>query len=65
MTKLLALCTKNVHFSFNNEIYIQTDGVAMGSPLGPVIENTFMSEFETTFVSKFRGSCPKEETFCR
>ena len=37
----------------------------MGSPLGPVIENTFMSEFETTFVSKFRGSCPKEETFCR
>ena len=29
MNKLLALCTKNIHFSFNNEIYIQTDRVAM------------------------------------
>ena len=28
--KLLTLCTKNVHFSFNNEIYVQIDGVAMG-----------------------------------
>ena len=65
MKKLLTLCTKNVHFSFNNEIYIQIDGVAMGSPLGPVIENIFMVELETTLVSKFRGSCPKEETFCR
>ena len=24
MKKLLTLCTKNVHFSFNNEIYIQS-----------------------------------------
>ena len=30
--KLLTLCTKNVHFSFNNEICIQIDGFAMGSP---------------------------------
>ena len=27
MKKLLTLCTKNVHFSFNNEIYIQINGV--------------------------------------
>ena len=32
MNKLLALCTKNIHFSFNNEIYIQTDRVAMYLP---------------------------------
>ena len=52
MKKLLTLCTKNVHFSFNNEIYIQLDGVAMGSPLGPVIANIFMVELETTLVPK-------------
>ena len=32
MKDLLYLCTKNVHFSFNGEIYVQIDGVAMGSP---------------------------------
>ena len=31
MKELLILFTKNVHFTFNNETYIQVDGVAMGS----------------------------------
>ena len=34
MKELLILCTRNVYFSFNNETYIQVDGVAMGSLLG-------------------------------
>ena len=29
---LLILCTRNVQFTFNNEIYMQDDGVAMESP---------------------------------
>ena len=40
------LRTKNVQFSFNNDICFQTDGVEMGSPLGPVIANIFMVELE-------------------
>ena len=36
MKELLLLCTKSVHFTFNGDIYQQLDGVAMGSPLGPV-----------------------------
>ena len=44
MKELLILFTKNVHFTFNNETYIQVDGVAMGSPLGPVLANIFMFE---------------------
>ena len=32
MKELLTLCTKNVRFTFNNEIYIQIDGIAMSSP---------------------------------
>ena len=31
-------------------MYQQADGVAMGSPLGPVIANIFMSELENDLV---------------
>ena len=37
MRDLLLLCTKNVHFSYNGDIYTKPDGVAMGLPLGPVL----------------------------
>ena len=50
MKELLILCTKNVHFTFNNETYIQVDGVAMGLPLGPVPANIFMVELETSVI---------------
>ena len=49
---LLILCTKNVHFSFNGDICIQCDGVAMGSPLGPVLTGIFMVELERSLVPK-------------
>lgn len=52
MKELLLLCTKNVHFSFDNEIYQQCDGVAMGSPLGPVIAGIFMVELERTLLPR-------------
>ena len=50
--ELLHLCTKNFHFMFNNEIYIQIDGVAMGSPLGPVLASIFMVELEKILITK-------------
>ena len=43
---MLLLCNKKVHFTFNGKTYIQTDGVAMGSPLGPVLADIFMIELE-------------------
>ena len=61
--KLLTLCTKNVHFSFNNEIYMQTDGVAMGLPLGPVIANIFMVELETTLAPMLEDHVQKWRRF--
>ena len=42
-------CTK-IAFSFNNKIYKQLDGVSMGSPLGPVLANIIMIEFEKIIV---------------
>ena len=53
MKELLYLCTKNVHFSFSNEIYMQNDGVAMGFPLGPVLANIFVVELERTIIPSF------------
>ena len=33
-------------FQFNGNLYEQVDGVAMGSPLGPLMANTFMCSVE-------------------
>ena len=43
---LLNLATKESCFTFNNNFYIQVDGVAMGSPLGPILANIFLSHHE-------------------
>ena len=37
---------KNVEFRFNKYIYRQGDGIAMGSPFGPVLANIFVGYFE-------------------
>lgn len=45
MKDLLLLCKKKlVHFSFNEKICRQTNGVAKGSSSGPVIAWIFMEE---------------------
>ena len=48
------LCTRNVHFSYNRDIYTQADDVAMGSPLGPVLAGIFMVELERTILPTLR-----------
>ena len=46
LVDLLGVATKRQIFQFNGALYEQTDGVAMGSPLGPLITNVFMSSIE-------------------
>jgi len=58
MINLLNLCTKQVHFTFNDTIYTQTDGVAIGSPLGPIIANIFMTKLEQRVILKLNSMSP-------
>ena len=44
---LLRMVTSGVEFSFDDTMYRQTDGVAMGSPLGPVLADIFVGWCES------------------
>lgn len=46
LVDLLSVATKEQLFQFNGAPYEQTDGVAMGSPIGPLPVNVFMSHIE-------------------
>ena len=56
MRKLFHFATAQTHFAYNNQYYDQVDGVAMGSPLGPVLANLFMSNFEKTWLAEHNGT---------
>ncbi len=55
LRQLLVICTTESHFQFNKNYYEQTDGVAMGSPLGPLFANIFMSDFERKHMDKLKS----------
>ena len=52
----LQLAVKDVLFIFNDKLFKQTNGVAMGSPLGPSLANIFLCHHET----KWLNDCPLE-----
>ena len=53
--------TTSVEFSFNNIMYRQIDGIAMGSPLGPALANIFAGYYE----SKLFKEISKPTVNCR
>ena len=56
LRKLFVFATSQTHFLFNNEVYDQTDGVAMGSPLGPALANLFMGYHENKWLNSEESS---------
>ena len=46
LKSLLVTCTQKSHFQFDGKFYDQIDGVAVGSPLGPLFANMFIADFE-------------------
>ena len=69
MKEMLLLCAKDVHFLFEDEIYQETDGVAVGSPFGPILPGIFVVELETTIVPTLDNLLRKwkryvDDTYC-
>ena len=55
---LLNWATKELFFTFNNKFCVQVDDVAIGSPLGLILANIFLSHHEENWLNK----CPVEFT---
>ena len=52
--ELLSLVTKESYLIFNEILYKQINGVAMGSPLGPFLANAFFCFYEKNWIKQ----CP-------
>ena len=48
---LLEFCLKNTYFSFQDQFYEQVEGVAMGSPVSPIVANLYMDYLEQKALS--------------
>ena len=48
--ELIKHCVTDSYFSFNDKIYKQTFGVAMGSSLSPILANLYMEFFEVSLL---------------
>ena len=54
LKKLFEFTTSVTYFLFQGTFYDQIDGVAMGSPIGPVLANLFIGYYETLWLNSFR-----------
>ena len=62
LKQILTICTSESPFQHPNNLYLQVDGVAMGSPLGPTFANFYMGNLETTVLLNFN---PKPLLYAR
>ena len=58
LKKLFFFATSKTHFIFNSKFYNQIDGVAMGSPLAPVLANIFMGFYESKWLNEYNLNKP-------
>ena len=59
LKKLFLFATSQTHFIFNSKFYNQIDGVAMGSPLAPVLANIFMGFHKSKWLNEYNLNKPK------
>ena len=68
--KLLSIATAQTHLLFNSKVYDQIDGMAMGSPLAPVLANLFLGHHEPLWLNTYKSPpthlyrCYIDDTFC-
>ena len=58
LKKLFLFATAETHFLFEDKVYDQIDGVAMGSPLAPVLANLFMGHHESNWIRDYNNFPP-------
>ena len=56
---LFLFATLQTHFIFDSKFYHQIDGVAMGSPLAPVLANIFIDFYESKWLNEYNLNKPK------
>ena len=56
LRKPLEFAIKKSHFLIDGKCFDQIDGVALGSPLAPVLANTFICDFEEKWLMKAKIS---------
>ena len=64
MKKLLLDSSTKTAFAFDSFLYEQCDVVSMGSPLGPVLANIILIEFENVIVKPLIETCALK-FYCR
>ena len=55
LQKLFQFAISQSNFLFNGNMYDQVDGVAMGSPLAPILANSFMGYHEKGWVRNYNN----------
>ena len=59
LKKIFLFATLQTHFIFNSMFYNQIDGVAIGSPLAPVLANIFMGFHDSKWLNEYNFKKPK------
>ena len=52
---MFSIATSQTHFLFNGKVFDQIDGVAMGSPLAPVLVNLFLGHYANLWLKNYQG----------
>ena len=53
--KIFSIATSQTHFLVNYKVFDQIDGVAMDSPLAPVLANLFLGHHENIWLKNYQG----------
>ncbi len=58
ITNILHTILKQNYFEYNNKIYQQTDGLAMGAPTSAIISETFLQEIDKSIINIIKENDP-------